>query len=62
MIMPVFCNEQHLQFLDDLRETGVTNMFGAAPYVTAQFPSLRKGEAEAILKYWMRTFEVRHRA
>lgn len=52
-------DEKYLIFLDDLRESGVTNMFGAAPYVERAF-KLSKRESLDILKYWMKTFSERH--
>jgi len=42
-------------FLDILRESGVTNMFGAAPYIEQEF-GLTKREAQAILARWMETY------
>jgi hypothetical protein len=54
----VVCDE-HLDFLDDLRESGVTNMFGAGPYLRDEFP-LTKSESHAVLSYWMKTFASRH--
>jgi hypothetical protein len=45
-------------FLDQLRNSGETNMFGATPYIQARFGLLRK-EAEAILLEWMETFDAR---
>jgi hypothetical protein len=47
------------EFLDDLRESGETNMFGAKPYVEAAFPELGK-ESTTYLSNWMKTFEERH--
>lgn len=47
-------------YLDELRESGVTNMFGAAPYLMANFPHLNKKEAEEISKDWRETFGKRH--
>jgi hypothetical protein len=47
---------EHKQFLDDLRESGVTNMFGARPILMEEFPELTPAEAQAILLEWMRTF------
>jgi len=49
-------NEEHKSYLDALRESGVTNMFGATPYLIGAFPELDKKEASAILSEWMRTF------
>jgi len=46
-------------FLDDLRQSGVTNMFGAAPYLRREF-DLRQQEASDMLIEWMRTFGERH--
>ena len=49
-------DEEHETFLDALRESGITNMFGAAPYLQEQF-ELTKQEARAYLMYWMENFE-----
>ncbi len=57
---PKVANAQHLAFLDELRESGKTNMFGARPYLLAEFPYLTKADAAAILGEWMRTFGERH--
>ena len=51
--------EQANYFLDELRESGVTNMFGAAAYLVAEFGVSRE-EAKALLLNWMQTFEERH--
>ena len=48
------------EFLDDLRESGETNMFGAGPHVMEEFMVDRR-EAKAFVMEWMRTFEARHR-
>lgn len=48
------------EFLDDLQESGVTNMFGARPYLLEAFPKLSKQEAEDILTEWMSTYDERH--
>lgn len=42
-------------YLNDLRETGVTNMFGAVPYIMDTFP-VEKGEARKLLSLWMMNF------
>ncbi len=42
-------------FLNDLRDSGVTNMFGAAPYLQAEF-NLDKKEARELLAYWMGSY------
>ena len=46
-------------FLDQLRESGAINMFGAAPYVSDTF-GVTKYEARDLVKNWMQTFEERH--
>ena len=48
---------EHKVYLDRLRESGRTNMFGAGPYLRMEFGLDRK-ESSAILLEWMRTFEV----
>ena len=48
--------QEHLDFLDDLRSSGETNMFGARPYLIRQFPKLSNSDALKILGYWMQTY------
>ena len=48
--------QEYFSFLDVLRETGVTNMFGAAPYIVDQF-GVTRTEAREILLAWMEQFE-----
>ncbi len=53
-------DEQEIfEFLDELRESGETNMFGAASYIQNEFGSDRK-ESRSFLKKWMDTFSQRH--
>jgi len=51
--------EQVNYFLDELRESGVTNMFGAVPYIVEEFGFSRQ-EAQKFLVNWMQTFAERH--
>ena len=51
--------EPVLVFLDDLRDSGVVNMFGAAPYIREAF-SVDRRTATKLLTYWMETFAERH--
>ena len=51
--------EKYFGFLDDLRESGVTNMFGATPYLIEEF-GVDKSTARRILTEWMRSFSERH--
>lgn len=53
---PDFITDEHLEFLDDLRDSGVTNMFGARPYIIDEFPDLTEEQAKDTLTYWMHTF------
>ena len=48
--------KEYKEFLDNLRESGTTNMFGAAPYLMEEF-LLDKYEAREILLEWMKTFK-----
>ena len=57
---PEFVTDEHLRFLDALRESGQTNMFGAAPYIADLF-EIPMQQARNILTYWMRTFGTRKR-
>ena len=59
--IPDALKPEHLTFLDDLRERGVTNMFGAIPYLTAHFEDLGRGDSIKILQHWMDTFSERQR-
>jgi uncharacterized protein YciI len=52
---PPAVTTEHLEYLDALRESGVTNMFGARPYVENEF-GVTKKEASEILSYWMKSF------
>ena len=48
-------DKKYSNFLVALRDSGVTNMFGAAPYLQAEF-GLDKREAREVLANWMRSF------
>jgi hypothetical protein len=61
MERPSFVTEEHLNYLDELRESGATNMFGARPYLMREFPLLDNDEAGMVLSYWMRSFGERHK-
>ena len=45
----------HFEYLDDLRDSGVTNMFGAAVYLRRDY-GLDKATSSKVLSQWMRTF------
>ena len=48
--------KKYFEYLEQLRESGVTKMFGAVPYLQQEFPELSCGHAQAvyILREWMR--------
>ena len=46
---------EHKTYLDNLRKSGVTNMFGAGPYVQCEF-GVNKADARAIVLEWMKSF------
>ena len=57
-VRPEIVTEEHLEYLDGLRQSGVVNMFGAPAYVEGDF-GVSKREAREITSYWMATFEER---
>ena len=48
--------QEYFTFLDVLRESGVTNMFGAPAYLVDEF-GLSRRESITITKEWMAQFE-----
>lgn len=57
--MNMINKEEIFAYLDALRESGVTNMFGAAPYIEDMF-ELNRQAARSMLMEWMETFDKRH--
>ena len=43
-------------FLEKLRQSGVTNMYGASPFLAKKF-NLTREDANAILVEWMQSYE-----
>lgn len=56
MNYPNGIKEEHMIYLNKLRESGVTNMFGATSYIEVKF-GVFKSEAKDILLFWMKHFE-----
>ena len=52
---PEVVTDEYLEYLDELRESGVTNMFGAGSYLEEEF-GLTRNDARTVLMYWMNTF------
>lgn len=50
--------KKYFNYLEQLRNSGVTNMFGAIPYLQETFPELRNDwrKAHVILQEWMASF------
>lgn len=50
---------RYFDFLVKLRDSGETNMYGAVPYLQAQFPELQRDFecAEAVLISWIHSFQ-----
>lgn len=57
---PEFVKDEYLEYLDELRESGVTNMYGAGAYLRDFFDDLDRKMASEILTYWMKSFSERH--
>ena len=51
--------QKYFDFLEELRESGATNMFGAVPYLQEEFSELRydRKRANEILTTWMHSFK-----
>ena len=56
---PEGMTEDHFLYLDDLRESGRTNMFGAGQFLTDEM-DVPRADASKYLTHWMETFEKRH--
>ena len=52
-------NQKYFDYLDRLRESGETNMWGAVPYLQREFPELGfdKERAREIHSAWMTSFK-----
>ena len=46
----------YFAFLESLRDSGVTNMFGAGPYLEEAF-DLSRSEARKVLVSWMESYK-----
>lgn len=47
--------EKYFVYLEQLRQSGETNMFGAVPYLQREFPELSfdRNKAVQVLRVWM---------
>ena len=53
--MTVFEKEEMFDYLETLRQSGIINMFGAAPYLQEAF-DIKRAESREILKEWMENY------
>jgi hypothetical protein len=51
--------DEILEYLDELRDNGETNMNVASALVASKF-TLSKRMARKVVSYWMKTYSVRH--
>ena len=51
--------KKYYSYLDDLRESGVTNMFGATPFLQKAF-SIKQDIARQVLSDWMFSYSSRY--
>lgn len=51
--------EEQFQYLDQLRDSSVTNMYGAVPYLKAEFPHWSRNWYPNVLRLWMNTYQER---
>ena len=58
MERPDYVTDEHLEYLDELRESGETNMHGVRPYLMREFGMRSEDEKVAgkIVGYWMKSF------
>ena len=53
---PTLMTEEHRIFLNELRESGETNMFGASPFLQDEF-GFEPKDARLVLSEWMASFK-----
>ena len=44
------------EFLEELRQSGVTNMFGALPYMKKEFPDINGNHLLKLLQFYMQYY------
>lgn len=49
-------NLEYYEYLENLRESGVTNMYGAVPYIIEEF-EISRLEASKIVSEWMDNYK-----
>lgn len=59
IVRPDLMKNEYLVFLDELRESGIVNMYGSAPYLAEEF-DLEESFARQVVSFWMKSFSERH--
>ncbi len=49
---------EYYQYLEELRQSGVVNMYGATPYLKAVFDGDEGFNAQKVLRSWMRHYDA----
>ena len=49
--------KEMFDYLNDLRDSGITNMYGASPYIEEQF-EIEEPKARKVLSKWMNNFNA----
>lgn len=52
-------NRTYYAYLDELRDSGLINIFGAAKFLAREFPELNDGQAVSVLHCWMESHAQR---
>jgi hypothetical protein len=52
---PTVLTDEIAEYLDHLRDTGLVNMFGAAPYIESEF-GISRMDAKTALIEWMNSY------
>jgi len=52
-------DEEHLEYLDELQESGACNMFAAGNYLMDEF-GIGHRQATVTVQYWMASWNERH--
>ena len=52
-------NRTYYDYLDELRDSGLINMFSAAKFLAREFPELNYGQAVSVLHCWMESHAQR---
>jgi len=56
---PSYVTDEHLEYLDELQESAVINMYGSGKYLEAGF-SVTRNQAKEIVQYWMNSYDERN--